>query len=100
MLFAALLLVHQTRHQAALDVVARLSDDATKLFSSFRVLMLAKSSFLVYSGVYTHSTVIIFVHGILNMLCNMDICIAPLAEGYSEALSARQAGEKKSLQTT
>ena len=25
----------------------------------------------------------------------MDICIAPLAEGYSEALSAWQAGEKK-----
>ena len=30
----------------------------------------------------------------------MDICIAPLTEGYSEALSAWQAGEKKSLQTT
>jgi len=26
----------------------------------------------------------------------MDMCIAPLAEGYSEALSARQAGEKSS----
>jgi len=26
----------------------------------------------------------------------MDICIVPLAEGYSEALSAWQAGEKKS----
>ena len=34
------------------------------------------------------------------MLCYMDICIVPLAEGYSEALSALQAGEKKSLQTT
>jgi len=26
------------------------------------------------------------------------ICIAPLTEGYSEALSAWQTGEKKSLQ--
>ena len=34
------------------------------------------------------------------MLCYMDICIAPLAEIYSEALSAWQAGEKKRLQTT
>jgi len=32
------------------------------------------------------------------VLCYMDICIAPLTEGYSEALSASQAGEKKSLQ--
>jgi len=30
----------------------------------------------------------------------MDICIAPLAEGYSETLSAWQVCEKKSLQTT
>ena len=29
------------------------------------------------------------------MLCYMDICIAPLADGYSEALSAWLAGEKK-----
>jgi len=28
----------------------------------------------------------------------MDICIAPPGEGYSEALSTWQAGEKKSLQ--
>jgi len=33
------------------------------------------------------------------MLCHMGICIAPLAEGFSEALSAWQAGETKSLQT-
>jgi len=32
-----------------------------------------------------------------SMLCYMDICIAPLTEGYSEVLSAWQAGEKKSL---
>ena len=30
------------------------------------------------------------------MLCYLAICIAPLAEGYSEVLSALQAGEKKS----
>jgi len=30
----------------------------------------------------------------------MDICIAPLTEGYLEVLSAWYAGEKKSLQTT
>ena len=35
----------------------------------------------------------------LYMLCYMAICKAPLAESYSEALSARQAGENKSLQT-
>jgi len=34
------------------------------------------------------------------MLGYMAICKAPLTEGYSEALSAWQAGENKSLQTT
>ena len=42
----------------------------------------------VYIIMYTHCYVI------------MVICIAPLTGGYSEALSAWQAGEKKSLHTT
>jgi len=33
------------------------------------------------------------------LLCYRVICIAPLRWGYSEALSAWQAGERKSLQT-
>ena len=32
------------------------------------------------------------------MLCNVAICKSPLTGGYSEALSAWQAGENKSLQ--